>query len=393
MNAIRLRSGLIIFLLFFMSMSLQAQQNRFIYIQTDNKQPFYIKIDKKFLSGAASGYIIISKLIDSTYKLSIGFPNNVWVEQYVTISIAKTDVGFILKNFGEKGWGLFNLQTLQVLMCEKKAAEIKINESESNGDEFAKILAEVVNDPSISQTTKIKHDSTSVNNTVVNKIEEKTFDNEEVKPVLSDQHKQDPENKKSEISKLMYDSTAEGINISYIDIVNDAADTVKVFIPINKSVVYNETEKQIELPNTDQLKDEKKNKDTRFIDMELPNPNLLTDSNQDNTVKNSNIKGIMKNAHCKKTATHKDFLKLHKQMAAEKNDNNMIKAANKQFITICFTTEQIKNLGTLFIKEEERYKFYVGAFPFVSDSQNFASLQDQLTDNYYISRFKAMVNQ
>ncbi|WP_462253819.1 hypothetical protein, partial [Ferruginibacter sp.] len=43
----------------------------------------------------------------------------------------------------------------------------------------------------------------------------------------------------------------------------------------------------------------------------------------------------------------------------------------KQFITVCFTTEQIKNLGALFIKEEERYKFYVGAFPFVSDSHNY----------------------
>ena len=90
-------------------------------------------------------------------------------------------------------------------------------------------------------------------------------------------------------------------------------------------------------------------------------------------------------------ATQNEFLKLRKQMAGTDEEGIMTKMAIKSFTSICFTTEQIKNLGVLYNKEEERYKFYVAAYPFVSDSQNFSILSDQLTDNYYITRFKAML--
>ena len=79
-------------------------------------------------------------------------------------------------------------------------------------------------------------------------------------------------------------------------------------------------------------------------------------------------------------------------MAAQSNEKNMLVAAYKQFIKSCFTTEQVKNLGVLFITQEEKYKFFVAAFPFVSDTHNFGTLDDQLTDNYYKTRFKAMLN-
>jgi hypothetical protein len=80
-------------------------------------------------------------------------------------------------------------------------------------------------------------------------------------------------------------------------------------------------------------------------------------------------------------------------MAAQKSEADMRMLAGKQFNSTCFTTEQIKNLGVLFITEEERYKFYVSAYPFVSDVENFATLESQLADSYYITRFKAMLNQ
>ena len=77
-------------------------------------------------------------------------------------------------------------------------------------------------------------------------------------------------------------------------------------------------------------------------------------------------------------------------MAAEENEKNMIKAAGKRFAVTCFTAEQVKNLGVLFITEEEKYKFYVTAYPFVSDPENIAVLEEQLTDEYFKSRLKVM---
>ena len=77
-------------------------------------------------------------------------------------------------------------------------------------------------------------------------------------------------------------------------------------------------------------------------------------------------------------------------MAAEENEKNMIRAAGKRFTVTCFTAEQVKNLGVLFISEEEKYRFYVTAYPFVSDPENIAVLEEQLTDEYFKSRLKVM---
>ena len=104
-----------------------AQQNRYIYIQTENKQPFYVKLNNKVFSSASSGYVIVPKLRDSSYTLALGFPKNEWPEQYVTVTIDKKDQGYIFRNFANKGWGLFNMQTLAVIMGtnNKPVAEAK----------------------------------------------------------------------------------------------------------------------------------------------------------------------------------------------------------------------------------------------------------------------------
>ena len=78
-------------------------------------------------------------------------------------------------------------------------------------------------------------------------------------------------------------------------------------------------------------------------------------------------------------------------MASETNADDMIKAAKKRFKSACYSTEQIKNLSVLFLKDETRYNFFDAAYPFVHDTQNFADLVTALSDEYYITRFKAML--
>src|SRR4051812_33180583 len=110
----------LLFFSFIIFLGSQAQQNHFIYIQTENKQPFYIKLDKQLYSSNASGYIILPKLKNGTYDLAIGFPKSEWPEQKMTCSIDNKDIGFLLKNFGDKGWGLFNMQTMDITMSGSK---------------------------------------------------------------------------------------------------------------------------------------------------------------------------------------------------------------------------------------------------------------------------------
>ena len=39
-----------------------------------------------------------------------------------------------------------------------------------------------------------------------------------------------------------------------------------------------------------------------------------------------------------------------------------------------------------------KYMFYDAAYAFVSDSDHYYTLEKQLTDNYYITRFRAMIH-
>ena len=382
MNDILKKSTLFSFTLFVLSLSLCAQKNLFIYIQTENKQPFYVKMDKKILSSSASGYIIISKLTDSTYALSIGFPKNEWPEQNVTIPVKETDAGYLFKNSGEKGWGLFNLQTMQVLMPEKKAENKKAIKIEPTWDTFSNILAAVVNDPTIAQRVVVKSEILSAEKSLETKIDENSVIKKS--PLLS----------KTEIRKLKSDVTDEGVDMTYLDIANGIADTVKLFINAAKLGSIEESKKKVDRPGLAKIKSDSKNKNPEFIDMELQNPNQKPDSGKMATlvITEKEAKEILINSNCKNFASRDDFLNLRKQMTTIEDYDDMINTARKKFKDNCFTTEQIKNLGSLFLKDEGKYKFFNAAYPYVSDSNNFYALENQLTDKYFITKFKAMLH-
>ena len=78
-------------------------------------------------------------------------------------------------------------------------------------------------------------------------------------------------------------------------------------------------------------------------------------------------------------------------MAAENDDDDMIVLAKKIFKAKCFTVEQVKNLSVLFLKDAGKYSFFDMAYPRVSDSHNFNTLQNQLSETYYINRFQSMI--
>ena len=414
MNAIFLKLRFLSFLTFLLSCVVQAQQARFIYIQTENKQPFYVKMDKRILSSSASGYIIIAKLIDSTYKLFIGFPQNQWPEMNVAINLKENHAGLLLKNYGKGDWGMVNLQNNQLQVMQVSPSPIIEVEVIPSEDEFAKILAAIVNDPSIAEVTVMKKTEIAIKPNE-NKANETVISD----PVINSPPVNTPLNDtlsdKSEITKLAQNSTTEGLYLTYLDKENTKGDTISVFLPDKKEPITVVKHIETEIKDTIAKQVNTVKNDSRFIDMQLQNPNTKTDSaaskkddfvitekkvavnnqpdqNQDTTDAGTYTDKVMINSDCKKNASQNDFLKLRKQMAAQSTEKNMLIAAYKQFINTCFTTEQVKNLGVLFITQEEKYKFFVAAFPFVSDTHNFGTLDDQLSDNYYKTRFKAMLS-
>lgn len=425
--------------------SVIAQQNHFIYIQTENKQPFYVKLDKKIYSSSASGYLLVPKLKDGTYQLAIGFPKSEWSEQNMICTIDKNDVGFLLKDFGSKGWGLFNFQTLAVIMPVGKE-KVENIEVINNTDAFSNMLSNVVNDSTIRQTEAVK---TEVKKVPV--IEEKPApivtqpivplpgpvvietkkavaplnSGQELKTTtggVKDSGKVDVAKQtvsganvtRSAITRSLFNKNEEGTEMIFFDVVNGKKDTIRVFIPAEKTSVAVKEEKPKE---KEEVKEEQKSgsvkqpespKDSRFLDIELPNPNqqqpvVKTEGEKTNNqpatksaveksvVKDTTIRNVMINSDCKNFASDDDFLKLRKKMAAEDNDDDMINIAKKTFKTRCFSVEQIKNLSVLFLKDSGKYNFFDAVYPFVADSHNFSTLQSQLTESYYINRFQVMI--
>src|ERR1700709_932100 len=107
---------LIPFLCFFLLAFEQskAQQPHFVYLQTDNNQPFYVLLKSKNYSSSSIGYVILPKLENGDYRIKVGFAKSETPEQDYLLKVKDNDQGYLIKNFGEKGSGIFNLQTLAI---------------------------------------------------------------------------------------------------------------------------------------------------------------------------------------------------------------------------------------------------------------------------------------
>ncbi|MBL7720353.1 MAG: hypothetical protein JNK98_00005, partial [Chitinophagaceae bacterium] len=130
----------------------RAQKVYFVYIQSESEQPFFVKMDEKLYSSTSSGYLLLSKLRDTVYNFSIGFPQNKWPEHKFSVTINRKDHGYLLKNFGEKGWGIYNLQTLAIQM----GATLVSNKDQGKTDskdvsQFTEILSKAADDPSLKE--------------------------------------------------------------------------------------------------------------------------------------------------------------------------------------------------------------------------------------------------
>jgi hypothetical protein len=96
---------------------------------------------------------------------------------------------------------------------------------------------------------------------------------------------------------------------------------------------------------------------------------------------------------CAAFAGENDFLKLRRNMAAKNTDDAMVDEAKKIFKSKCFTTEQIKNLSYLFLSPAGKYQFFDAAYTYVVDQWQFADLENEIKDEYYQKRFKALIGE
>lgn len=441
-----------------------SQKRYFVYIQAEPEQAFFVKrLDKTFPSNA-TGYLTLSRLPDSAYSFLVGFPQNKWPDQYFTIDINGRDHGYLLKNFGEKGWGLFDLQSMSVIMATKAPGDELIRTEPRQVSAFTAVLAKAANDPSLTQRTVIiekpvqkevvpetavvkqaapvetsetvaapvlpvaeakkeevpkqampaketelvrteeispKFDTVQiVADTALAKVEKVVAEKKEepvvakIEPVaetvvaaeaikekeavvetLTEVAKTEPEYKRSTVTRRAESSTTDGFGITFTDVYPDGKrDTIRIMIPNPKTpYVLVETKKPVEKAAT-----EVKEKEVKEEKKEVVQP----------VQEKASAAGAK---YCASVAKEEDFVKLRRKMVAESDDDDMVEVARKTFKGRCFTSEQVKNLSALFLNDAGKYKFFDAAYPYISDPPGFSALEGELKDEYYKSRFRAML--
>lgn len=139
----------------------QAQRMYFFYLQSDNKAPFYLKTGDKVYSSTAQGYLIVPRLVDSTYNVVIGKAGV--PEVRFTIAVNQKDRGFLLREAGQK-LSLFDLQSMAVIE-PAPTGEGSVSYQQKS-DRFTRLLAQAADDTTllyVAVVPKVEKPATPVN--------------------------------------------------------------------------------------------------------------------------------------------------------------------------------------------------------------------------------------
>ncbi|MBB1283875.1 hypothetical protein HRH25_05760 [Flavisolibacter sp. BT320] len=429
-----------------LSVVASAQKVYFLYLQSDDQSPFYVRMGDKIHSSASSGYLIIPNLTDSIYTFGLGFAKSNNAETSFSVTVNQNDKGYVIKNF-ESGLALFDFRDLSIVKSNSVQAGNTVYETRS--DNFSAVLSKAANDPGLLKVPVAKKEPPAEKpvekETVVAKAQDvkpvepekpvETVKETQVEPAPQPEvakltetkpevvtgvdtsatkdiakettMKETPAETKSEpvitpsesnfkrsvITRYAESSTTEGFGVVYFDRQAEKMDTIRILIPPSKvklddgaqTASLSEIEK-----NTGSAPADSRQLDVRIV-QEKPEAKVVEEKKPAATYETSLAPAIA--SSCKEMASDKDFIKLRKKMVDKDTDEAMIDEAKKVFRSKCFTVEQLRYLSTLFMTSAAKYQFFDASYNYASDKQNFTTLKSEIKDEYYLNRFKALVGE
>jgi hypothetical protein len=321
-----------------------------------------------------------------------------------------------LKNFSDKGWGLYDLQTSSIVYASVKTAATNTGTSSTvapANDPFSNMLSKVTQDSTVKTVTVVKEPKPVVADTpktqkvevvVTPPVKDTIAAKPEVKPekVVEQPVVTEPEwvaPAKSSIKQVRKFESREGADFVFeIGESNGLKDTVRLFIerdtvanPVVAPAIIDTPKAEIVKKDSIAVVEQPKKEDPvvkkeEVVEKKEPvTPPVVAEPVQKNET------AALPNSNCKDFATEDDLIKLRRRMASQRKDEQMVDEAKKAFRTKCFTTSQLRNLSALFLTDEGRYRFFDAALPFVTDYGNFKSLGETISDDYYKRRFIALL--
>lgn len=410
------------------STGIYAQQNHFIYIENEEHKPFIVSVNGKTFNSSDIGHVILSKLTDGKYNLNISFSENKTPAQNFTCEINKKDLGFSLKNIPASGWVLVDLTTNKINLSntEQKGSELsglQENNNNNNGA-FGDMLSQVVNDTALVknnvvaqpepakevkvETAEDKSLQASIDS-AMNEVD-KTFDaaadqvdtakeNMAVDTVASVtavpilQEVSQPQSKE-ETSSVQVDSTMQQDNVT-----TKTVDTAtEIFVPSDsaKSEISNpffqKKTETAENGNVPVISNETKtpNQDAVTQTQTVPNNEAVKTAETNNEQPVVTTSAIYK-PDCKGLIKDDELEKIKRKMFVQDSNSEMVQTCLKLSGDRCFTTEQVKKLGGLFLSDDGRYTLFDALYDHVYDKGNYSTLGSQIIDSYYRKRFDAML--
>jgi hypothetical protein len=442
---------LLILLICFIPGMLKSQHVHFIYIQSDQQQPFYVKKSGEIISSSTTGFVILPKLPSGTHQFVIGFPKNQWPEYDFQVEVRSSDRGFTLKNFDEKGWGLFDLQSAEVISGRRidppKAQEIP--EAPKSNDPFSVILASAVGDEGIRETGLIamtvsrQGPVASKTTNIAPTVAKKDVQPETPKPVSLPQPTEDKtvavvsppveQKKKTEVEAAVKTASPEPTA--------EVPPAIKAAPPLAKAELPPDVKTQSSAPPKSEVKSELpavvKNEtppvkaqslpelkpvDTKqagsvsmirkisevrgtkitellFVDMNgtvSDTVDVVIEINEAETKVpasggNAATAATTNRINCTDIATEKDAMSLRRKVLGMGGDEEMMAAILKEVKAKCYTTESLQNLSYVFVNDGLRYRLFEESYPYIYDPANYGTLERLLYNEEYISRFRKLI--
>jgi hypothetical protein len=146
------KPGLVV-LLFLLS-GRALSQDYFVFIGSDHRQPFYVRIDSQVYPSSTEGHLVLAPLKDSAYILTIGFPGQTYPEKRYGFSIRGKDQEFDLRRQDDGSWRLYDDLTKNwVTALDKEKGPVAAMVGVKKDDAFSRMMAGVVQDTAVLYNT------------------------------------------------------------------------------------------------------------------------------------------------------------------------------------------------------------------------------------------------
>lgn len=313
-----------------------AQKQYFVFIQTQNKQPFYVRYQNEIFSSTEIGYVVIPKIKTDSIDIVIGFPRKLGGGIKYRLAIDRKDRGFVIRQLDTSLWAMYDIENMKMVM----PVEVPVNNQtiiKQSTDPFTILLAQVINTPAIAQKIVINDSLQAITDYYHQVLKFSTdtpiIDNGLFVIKTRDTVFFSAKHEESLFRKVYGVWDTIGYFGGYIAALGDEKDTINIFIPVD-------------------------------------------------TV------GVVVNL--KAMATENDILRIKQEWALFNNEMVICKTFREKLDSFCFSVNQIQELSGLLQVEENKLMFYKLAFPQIVDKFHFNDLQTSFIKQENVIQFQKM---